>query len=89
MIPERDYTGLRYDGIDGADLDNLLSGMEITGAEPIDYPLTDGVVLYLRGKRGKMIIEVFTPCTDSIAAAPILIEAAAVPPDDTTGGKAD
>lgn len=31
----------------------LLNGLTITGAEPIDYPLTDGMILYLQTPDGQ------------------------------------
>ena len=38
-----------WKAIDGKDLQTLMEGKKIIGAEPIDYPLTDGVILYLTG----------------------------------------
>ena len=40
--------------IDGKELEEILRGQTIAGAEPIDYPLTDGAILYLTGKDGKL-----------------------------------
>lgn len=40
--------------IDGKELEEILRGQTIAGAEPIDYPLTDGAILYLIGKDGKL-----------------------------------
>lgn len=42
-----------WKNLDGARLDEILTGCTITGAEPIDYPLTDGFILYLRNAEGQ------------------------------------
>ena len=53
MIPSADIESLSFTKLDGEALDDLLSGSQITGAEPIDYPLTDGVLLYLKTPDGR------------------------------------
>lgn len=40
--------------IDGEELDEILRGKTVAGAEPIDYPLTDGAIFYLTGKDGEL-----------------------------------
>lgn len=40
--------------IDGKELEEILRGQTIDGAEPIDYPLTDGAIFYLTGKDGEL-----------------------------------
>lgn len=60
MIPSADIESLSFTELDGEKLDGLLSGSMITGAEPIDYPLTDGVILYLKtadGRDAVLIVE--------------------------------
>ena len=57
MIPEilmdaKVYDNLRWEDVDGLKLDKLIEGMTVIGSEPIDYPLTDGIDIYLRGKDG-------------------------------------
>lgn len=57
MIPEilmddEVYNNLRWEDVDGSKLDKLIEGMTVIGSEPIDYPLTDGIDIYLRGKDG-------------------------------------
>ena len=49
---DKDYNNLEYSPVDGEALDALIEGMEVIGAEPIDYPLTDGITIYLRAKDG-------------------------------------
>lgn len=41
--------------VGGADLDSLVNGCVIVGAEPIDYPLTDGAIIYLKEKSGAVL----------------------------------
>lgn len=38
-----------WKAVDGQYLERLLKGKTIAGAEPIDYPLTDGALFYLTG----------------------------------------
>jgi len=47
VIPIEDISGLDFVELDGMKLDGLLSRARITGAEPIDYPATDGVIARL------------------------------------------
>ena len=35
--------------VDGKELDSLMRGATVLGAEPLSYPDTDGVILYLKG----------------------------------------
>ncbi len=42
--------------VDGEKLDELISGCTIVGAEPIDYPCTDGALLYLKDGSGALAI---------------------------------
>jgi len=56
MIPAEDIGGLIWSNIDGAKLDELLSGCKICGSEPIDYPNTDGVLIYIKDKKGDMAV---------------------------------
>lgn len=48
--------------IDGEELNNILSGFLIEAAEPIDYPLTDGIILNVKrpetGERFEVVIEI-------------------------------
>lgn len=58
MIPIDDntYNNLIWEDVDGQSLDSLLQGLQIVGAEPIDYPLTDGVVIYAKDTRTDKLI---------------------------------
>ena len=58
MIPIDDntYNNLIWEDVDGQSLDSLLQGLQIIGAEPIDYPLTDGVVIYAKDTRTDKLI---------------------------------
>ena len=56
MIPiDYIFDSIEWEPLDGAELDKLLTGCTVTGAEPIDYPATDGVVIYLRDSTGKAL----------------------------------
>lgn len=41
--------------IDGKQLDEITRGAVVIGAEPIDWPLTDGIYLYLKLPDGETI----------------------------------
>lgn len=41
--------------IDGRMLDDMVKGAMILGAEPVDYPLTDGICLYLKLATGEPV----------------------------------
>lgn len=58
MIPIDDntYNNLMWENVDGQSLDSLLQGLQIMGAEPIDYPLTDGVIIYAKNTRTDKLI---------------------------------
>lgn len=58
MIPIDDntYNNLIWEDVDGRSLDSLLQDLQIMGAEPIDYPLTDGVVIYAKDTRTDKLI---------------------------------
>ncbi len=45
---------LSWEEVDGEQLQSIIEGLTVCGAEPIDYPLTDGAIIYLTGK-GKLI----------------------------------
>ena len=53
VISDKDFNSLIWNTIDGEKLNELLSGCIICGAEPIDYPLTDGAIIYLRDASGE------------------------------------
>lgn len=57
MIPIRDeaFNSLEWKPVDGLELEKLIEGMTVIGSEPTDYPLTDGITLYLRAASGRLI----------------------------------
>lgn len=60
MIPMVDLRELDFAELDGKKLNVLLNRARITGAEPIDYPVTDGVVLYIQDpqkRKAVLVIE--------------------------------
>lgn len=57
MIPlsADSFNALRWKPVDGMELDSLIQGLTVVGAEPTDYPLTDAITLYLRAKDGAIL----------------------------------
>lgn len=57
MIPVNDETfnNLKWKHIDGLELDKTIEGLTVIGSEPTDYPLTDGITIYLKKPNGAMI----------------------------------
>lgn len=45
--------------IDCLELDKALAGMTIVGAEPVSYPLVDGIILYTKDLNGKTHVMTF------------------------------
>jgi len=56
MIPVTDevFNNLEWETLDGMTVDALIAGAEIVGAEPTDYPLTDGLTIYIKSKSGEL-----------------------------------
>lgn len=48
MIPINDeiFNNLDWKLVDGEQIDSILEGLQIIGAEPAGYPLTDSVIIY-------------------------------------------
>ena len=83
MIPIDDntYNNLIWEDVDGQNLDSLLQGLQIIGAEPIDYPLTDGVVIYAKDTRTDKLIIIdigVDPFSPDESANPFYIKIATV-----------
>ena len=57
MIPiaDTEFNRLSWEQVDGLEVDRIITGLEVVGAEPTDYPLTDGLTIYLRDKAGKIL----------------------------------
>ena len=56
MVPDVAIERLDFQKLDAEQLDDLLTGCTITGAEPVDYPVTDGFLLYLIDKTGRRFV---------------------------------
>ena len=56
-----------------------IEGSTVTGAEPIDYPATDGLIIYLIGRSGRQLaLEIGAdPDTDPATGNPFYIRFAA------------
>lgn len=83
MIPIDDntYNNLIWEDVDGQSLDSLLQDLQIMGAEPIDYPLTDGVVIYAKDTRTDKLIIIdigVDPFSPDESANPFYIKIAIV-----------
>ena len=52
MITDKNFNRLKWEEIDGLELAGKIKGLEVTAAEPINYPMTDGIILYMRDKEG-------------------------------------
>lgn len=55
QIQDADYMTNRGQIIDGARLDDLTRGAQILGIDVIDYPLTDGLYLFIKRPAGDVI----------------------------------
>lgn len=57
MIPLTDRASnmLSWEPVDGKQLDRLTEGLTVVGAEPINYPSTDGAILYLKDSKGDLL----------------------------------
>jgi hypothetical protein len=55
MIPftDKQFNNLKWKAIHVKKLDQTIQGMEVLGAEAVNYPLTDGITIYLKSKDGK------------------------------------
>lgn len=56
MIPLSDnkFDRLSWEQVDGQKVDSLITGLEVVGAEPVDYPVTDGLIIYLKDTEGNI-----------------------------------
>ncbi len=50
-----DFDTLEWEPIGAKALVRAIEGGTITGAEPIDYPLTDGLIIYLTDRSGRQL----------------------------------
>lgn len=49
------YNSLKWSEVDGKELDKIIEGATIVGAEPTDYPSTDGIIIYIKTEQGELI----------------------------------
>lgn len=56
MIPlnDNEFNRLSWEQVDGLAVDSLITGLEVVGAEPTDYPVTDGLTIYLKDAQGNI-----------------------------------
>lgn len=53
-ISEDVYNKLDWKPVHAHNLDKLLEGLTVVGSEPIDYPLTDGLIIYFKDASGHL-----------------------------------
>ena len=70
---DKEYESFIYKDIDPEQLDDLVKGAVILGSETIDYPLTDGMILYLKRPAGDVISVVFDVDADPKGLIPLII----------------
>lgn len=54
MITDEVFDSLSWKNVDGQQLNGLITGWTVCGAEPINYPITDGAIIYLRDASGNL-----------------------------------
>lgn len=56
MIPltDNEFNRLSWEQVDGLKVDSLITGLEVVGAEPTSYPVTDGLTIYLKDTKGNI-----------------------------------
>ena len=83
MIPVTDeiFNNLEWETLDGMTIDALIAGAEIVGAEPVDYPMTDGLVIYMKTKSGELwTLNIgYDPYTEEELEIPLSTELAKIP----------
>lgn len=62
-----------YRDIDPEQLDDLIKGAVILGSETIDYPLTDGMIVYLKRPAGDVIGVLFDIDADPKGLIPLIV----------------
>lgn len=48
------YDRLKWRPVDGRELESCIKGFTIIGSEPLGYPLTDGVTIFLQSPSGAL-----------------------------------
>jgi len=50
----KNYERLKWRPVDGRELDSSIAGFTVIGSEPLDYPLTDSVTIFLQSPSGAL-----------------------------------
>ena len=74
---EKDSDCFKFEEIDAEALDDLARGAVVLGVETIDYPWTDGLIIYLRQQAGGVVAVLAETGTDSTGLYDLLITKAA------------
>ena len=65
------FNNLDWKSLEWTELEKTIAGYTIIGGEPVDYPNTDGLILYLKSPTGVLValdIETETPLADTLTA---------------------
>ncbi len=81
QLTDDKFNSLEWEQIDAAEnkLDAVLKDCRILGAEPINYPVTDGIIIYMESKSGDRLALEIGNDTD------FYISLAEIRPDDRKG----
>ena len=55
-LPDNEFNRLSWEQVDGQKVDSLITGLKVVGAEPINYPITDGLIIYLKDTEGNITV---------------------------------
>lgn len=86
QVTDKTFNRLTWGTLDAMDLDSLITGMEIVGAEPTDYPATDGLTIYLRSKSGELyaLDTGYDPYMTEQPDPPVYIHWAKIPEEESS-----
>ncbi len=72
-IIDEEYDDLTYKDLDPEELDDLIRGSVVLGSETIDYPATDGMILYLKRPAGDVVSVAFDADADPKGLIPLIV----------------
>lgn len=55
-LPDNEFNRLSWEQVDGQKVDSLITGLKVVGAESISYPVTDGLIIYLKDTKGNITV---------------------------------
>ncbi len=79
------FDNLKWETVDGEELDKIIEGMTVIGSEPIDYPATNGILSYLKDNNNTIYaVEIGYENSIDEDGNPFYVSMAKIEPDDTT-----